>query len=89
MLKHLSVGGLTPWASKAITSHPLTALLLAGMIFYLAWLPAQGGSQFLQFSINGVVIGAVYAMMAMGFTLVYGTVWFFDLSYGAMATIGG
>ena len=89
MLKHLSVGGLTPLASKAITRHPLTALLLAGMIFYLAWLPAQGGSQFLQFSINGVVIGAIYAMMAMGFTLVYGTVWFFDLSYGAMATIGG
>ena len=64
-------------------------LLLAGIIFYLAWLPTQAGSQFLQFSINGVVIGAIYALMAMGFTLVYGTVWFFDLSYGAMATVGG
>ena len=51
--------------------------------------PTQAGSQFLQFSINGVVIGAIYALMAMGFTLVYGTVWFFDLSYGAMATVGG
>ena len=64
-------------------------MLLAGIIFYLAWLPTQAGSQFLQFSINGVVIGAIYALMAMGFTLVYGTVWFFDLSYGAMATVGG
>ena len=36
-----------------------------------------------------MVIGAIYALMAMGFTLVYGTVWFFDLSYGAMATVGG
>ena len=63
--------------------------MLAGIIFYLAWLPTQAGSQFLQFSINGVVIGAIYALMAMGFTLVYGTVWFFDLSYGAMATVGG
>ncbi|MCH8989432.1 MAG: branched-chain amino acid ABC transporter permease [Chloroflexi bacterium] len=89
MLKHLNAGGLTPLASKAITSHPLTVLLLAGIIFYLAWLPAQAGSQFLQFSINGVVIGAIYALMALGFTLVYGTVWFFDLSYGAMATVGG
>lgn len=89
MLKHLNAGGLTPLASKAITSHPLTVLLLAGVIFYLAWLPVQAGSQFLQFSINGVVIGAIYAMMALGFTLVYGTVWFFDLSYGAMATVGG
>ncbi len=89
MLKYLNAGGLTPLASKAITSHPLTALLLAGIIFYLAWLPAQAGSQFLQFSINGVVIGSIYALMALGFTLVYGTVWFFDLSYGAMATVGG
>ena len=88
MLKHLNAGGLTPLASKAITSHPLTALLLAGIIFYLAWLPVQAGTQFLQFSINGVVIGAIYALMALGFTLVYGTVWFFDLSYGAMATVG-
>ena len=89
MLKQLNAGGLAPFASKAITSHPLTVLLLAGIIFYLAWLPAQAGSQFLQFSINGVVIGAIYALMALGFTLVYGTVWFFDLSYGAMATVGG
>ena len=89
MLKQLNAGGLVPMASKAIISRPLTVLLLAGIIFYLAWLPAQSGSQFLQFSINGVVIGAIYALMAMGFTLVYGTVWFFDLSYGAMATVGG
>ncbi|RUA24100.1 MAG: hypothetical protein DSY79_01270 [Chloroflexi bacterium] len=89
MLKRLNPGGLTPFAATAVTNHPLTVLLLAGIIFYLAWLPTQAGSQFLQFSINGVVIGAIYALMAMGFTLVYGTVWFFDLSYGAMATVGG
>jgi len=89
LLKQLNAGGLVPLASKAITGRPLTVLLLAGIIFYLAWLPAQAGSQFLQFSINGVVIGAIYALMALGFTLVYGTVWFFDLSYGAMATVGG
>ena len=78
-----------PRASKALLGHPLKALLLVGIIIYLAWLPVQAGSQFLQFSINRVVIGAIYALMALGFTLVYGTVWFFDLSYGAMATIGG
>ena len=89
MLKRLNPGGLAPLASNAITGKPLTALLLAGIIFYIAWLPMQAGSQFLQFSINGVVIGAIYALMALGFTLVYGTVWFFDLSYGAMATVGG
>ena len=78
-----------PRVAKALISHPWRALLLTGIIIYLAWLPVQAGSQFLQFSINGVVIGAIYALMALGFTIVYGTVWFFDLSYGAMATVGG
>ena len=89
MPKRLNPSGLTPLAPTAVTKHPLTVLLLAGIIFYLAWLASQPGSQFLQFSINGVVIGAIYALMAFGFTLVYGTVWSFDLSYGAMATVGG
>ena len=38
---------------------------------------------------NGFGIGAIYALVAIGFTLVYGTVWFFDLTYGAMAAMGG
>ena len=33
-------------------------------------------------------MGAVYALLAMGFTLVYSTVWFFDLYYGAAAALG-
>ena len=33
-------------------------------------------------------MGAIYALLAMGFTLVYSTVWFFDLYYGAAAAIG-
>ena len=28
---------------------------------------------------NGLSVGAVYALLALGFTLVYSTVWFFDL----------
>ena len=33
-------------------------------------------------------MGAVYALLALGFTLVYSTVWFFDLYYGAAAAMG-
>ena len=33
-------------------------------------------------------MGAVYALLAIGFTLVYSTVWFFDLYYGAAAAVG-
>ena len=41
----------------------------------------------LQFAFNGLAVGAVYALLAMGFTLVYSAVWFFDLYYGAAAPI--
>ena len=33
-------------------------------------------------------MGAVYTLLAIGFTLVYSTVWFFDLYYGAAAALG-
>ena len=88
MLKYLNGGKITPVPFRSLTGHPLAALVVAGIIFYLAWLLEQSAPQFLQFSINGIVIGAIYALLALGFTMVYGTVWFFDLSYGAMATMG-
>ena len=77
-----------PVFHRSIISHPLVSLVVAVVIIYLALLLGQSADQFLQFSINGVVIGAIYAILAMGFNLVYGTVWFFDLAYGAMATVG-
>lgn len=58
------------------------------VIAYLAWKVGQSPQQALQFTFNGLAVGAVYALLAMGFTLVYSTVWFFDLYYGAAATLG-
>ncbi len=55
---------------------------------YLVWKVTQSGDQALQFAFNGLAVGAVYAVMALGFTLVYSTVWFFDLYYGAAAALG-
>ncbi len=58
------------------------------VIAYLAWKVGQSPQQALQFAFNGLAVGAIYALLAMGFTLVYSTVWFFDLYYGAAATLG-
>ena len=67
----------------------IAALGLAIAVFgYLAWKVGQSPQQALQFAFNGLAVGAVYALLAMGFTLVYSTVWFFDLYYGAAATLG-
>lgn len=63
------------------------ALTLAA-VAYMGWKVTESPGQALQFTINGLNVGAVYALLALGFTLVYSTVWFFDLYYGAAAAIG-
>ena len=66
----------------------LAAVLATAVIAYIAWKIGQSPPQALQFAFNGIAVGAVYALLAMGFTLVYSTVWFFDLYYGAAAGLG-
>ena len=61
------------------------ALLAAA---YVAWKITESPDQAVQFAFNGLSVGAVYALLALGFTLVYSTVWFFDLYYGAAAAMG-
>ena len=69
-------------------SRALATVLATAVIAYVGWKIVQSPSQALQFAFNGLPVGAVYALLAMGFTLVYSTVWFFDLYYGAAAALG-
>ena len=66
----------------------IATLLTALALGYIAWKIGQAPPQALQFAFNGLAVGAVYALLALGFTLVYSTVWFFDLYYGAAAALG-
>ncbi|MXW23156.1 MAG: branched-chain amino acid ABC transporter permease [Chloroflexi bacterium] len=66
----------------------LAIALTAATVAYLGWKVVESPEQALQFAFNGLSVGAIYALLAMGFTLVYSTVWFFDLYYGAAAAIG-
>ncbi len=66
----------------------LAVVLVLLAAAYLIWKVTESGEQALQFAFNGLSVGAVYAVMALGFTLVYSTVWFFDLYYGAAAALG-
>ena len=66
----------------------LIATALAVAVVGYDWKIGQSPNQALQFAFNGLSVGAVYALLAMGFTLVYSTVWFFDLYYGASAALG-
>ena len=50
----------------------ILAIVLATLVVaYLAWKVAESPSQSVQFAFNGLSVGAVYALLAMGFTLVY------------------
>ena len=69
-------------------SRLLAVALTVAIVAYIGWKIVQSPDQALQFAFNGLAVGAVYALLAMGFTFVYSTVWFFDLYYGAAAAIG-
>ena len=81
------------WWSRLLPSSDghgriLATALTAAVFAYLAWKITESPDQAVQFAFNGLAVGAVYALLAMGFTIVYSTVWFFDLYYGAAAAIG-
>ncbi len=42
-----------------------------------------------QLIINSIIAGSIYALIALGFNLIYGTTKFFNLTHGVMAAIGG
>ena len=67
----------------------LLAVGLAGAVgCYLAWKISESPEQAVQFTYNGLAVGAIYAILALGFTVVYSTVWYFDMYYAAAAAIG-
>ena len=66
----------------------LAVALALAFVAYVCWKISQSADQALQFAFNGIAVGAVYALVAMGFTFVYSAVWFFDLYYGAAAALG-
>ena len=69
-------------------SNLLAVVLTALVVVYIGWKITESPDQALQFAFNGMSVGAVYALVAMGFTIVYSTVWFFDMYYGAAAALG-
>ena len=88
MLRYLNGEKRLPALSQLTSSQLLATALAVMVVGYISWKIGQSADQALQFFFNGVSVGAVYALLAMGFTLVYSTVWFFDLYYGAAAAIG-
>lgn len=48
-----------------------------------------GGTVFLQNGINGLISGSSYALMALGYSLIYGTLQVLNLAHGDLLMVGG
>jgi len=82
---------------RRFTAYKITQTVL-GILFggYLAWRlldvlflhPAYGGETWVQFAISGIVLGSVYAIIAIGYTLVYGILFMINFAHGDIMMIG-
>lgn len=43
---------------------------------------------FLQVTVNSIIAGSIYTLLALGFTIVYGTLRFFNMAHGIAFTLG-
>jgi branched-chain amino acid transport system permease protein len=69
---------------------PLMALLLVGLL--LVWLGinfAKGPAYFTTISFIGLTNGALYALVALGYTLVYGILELINFAHGDVFMLGG
>src|SRR5205085_5529108 len=63
-------------------------VLLAGLgVAVVVWLlikAAQGGSTFLQVTLNGITLAALYFVVAAGFTLIFGLMRVVNMAHGSL-----
>lgn len=58
------------------------------IIQFVQSLTADGGSQFLTHIINGISLGSVYAIIALGYTMVYGIAKMLNFAHGDVIMVG-
>ena len=57
--------------------------------FYAVYLsPTQGWTFFFQLTVNGIILGSVYALIALGYTMVYGILKLLNFAHGDVFMVG-
>jgi branched-chain amino acid transport system permease protein len=82
---------LTRFAVRRL-ANPVTALgllLVAGLIAWLIGNIVQSPSQFFQALLIGITNGCIYALVALGYTLVYGILELINFAHGDVFMLGG
>jgi branched-chain amino acid transport system permease protein len=64
-------------------------VLLAVWVFYAVYFsPTHGWTFFLQLTVNGIILGSIYALIALGYSLVYGILKLLNFAHGDVYMIG-
>jgi branched-chain amino acid transport system permease protein len=66
----------------------LAAILAAWTIYAVYFSPTQGWTFYLQLTVNGIILGSVYALIALGYTMVYGILKLLNFAHGDVYMIG-
>jgi branched-chain amino acid transport system permease protein len=78
---------------KAPIGRVISALLILAIVYALFVLGTKildrGPSYFLQILTYGVANGAIYALVALGYTMVYGIIELINFAHGDLFTLGG
>ncbi|MFN8167173.1 MAG: branched-chain amino acid ABC transporter permease [Candidatus Nanopelagicales bacterium] len=66
----------------------LGILLLVGVTLWLIWNFIAGPTQFVNVAMAGLRLGAIYALIALGYTLVYGIIELINFAHGDLFMLG-
>jgi branched-chain amino acid transport system permease protein len=74
---------------QQLTSLWGLALLLAAWTVYAVYFsPTTGWTFFLQLTVNGIILGSIYALIALGYSMVYGILKLLNFAHGDVYMIG-
>ena len=62
--------------------------LLVGVTIWLIWNFIAGPVQFINVGLAGLRLGAIYALIALGYTLVYGIIELINFAHGDLFMLG-
>ncbi len=66
----------------------LGVLLAIWVVYAVYFSPAQGWTFFFQLTVNGIILGSIYALIALGYSLVYGILKLLNFAHGDVYMIG-
>ncbi|MEY4380036.1 MAG: hypothetical protein RLZZ378_439 [Actinomycetota bacterium] len=73
---------------KALIFRVSAALILVGMVYWLLINFMKSPTQFFQASVIGISNGVLYALIALGYTLVYGIIELINFAHGDLFMLG-